>query len=396
MLNSMKKFICIALALVLFCTCTGDIFARGPVRGHVEFSAVNPLYAGAASQEKALAVTSEYRTSSVAAEYTTDMDEAASDLRTGMVQRQEAITVYFAADGTVALQDIFDGIFEKALEHTGVANEGDYLRWVWKSCQGSAGYTYSDGVYYYDITYNMTYYTTASQEAVVTERVELLLDELNLDGKRDYEKLCAVYDWMCDNIVYDYDNLNDESYVLKFSAYAALVNKTAVCQGYAVLLYRLMLELGIDCRVIAGTGNGGDHAWNIVELDGLYYNLDSTWDASYAQLDLDYAYFLKCDDLFDDHVRNAEYSTEAFYTAYPMGSADYVPPAVKGDADQNGNVDAKDLTLLARHLTGVETLADEAALAGVDVNLDGKIDAADLTLLARYVAGIITSWENAA
>ena len=57
------------------------------------------------------------------------------------------------------------------------------------------------------------------------------------------------------------------------------MNKTAVCQGYAGLLYRLCLEMGISCRMITGTGNGGAHAWNIVALDGKYYNADSTWDA---------------------------------------------------------------------------------------------------------------------
>ena len=64
--------------------------------------------------------------------------------------------------------------------------------------------------------------------------------------------------------------------MLKYTAYAAMINKTAVCQGYASLLYRLLLECGVDCRVVTGYGNGGRHAWNIVEVDGKYYNVAGT------------------------------------------------------------------------------------------------------------------------
>ena len=118
--------------------------------------------------------------------------------------------------------------------------------------------------------------------------VSNLLKSLNVSGKSDYQKVGAVYDYICDNVTYDYDNLEDDSYTLKFTAYAALKNKTAVCQGYALLFYRLMLELGIDARVIAGDG-GGPHGWNIVKLGNVYYNADTTWDAGVDE----YQFFLK-------------------------------------------------------------------------------------------------------
>lgn len=68
-----------------------------------------------------------------------------------------------------------------------------------------------------------------------------------MSGKNDYENTKAIYDYLCQNITYGNDNLNDDTYLLKYTAYAALINKTAVCQGYAVLLYRLLLEEGIPC-----------------------------------------------------------------------------------------------------------------------------------------------------
>jgi hypothetical protein len=59
-----------------------------------------------------------------------------------------------------------------------------------------------------------------------------------------------------------------------------------------------------------------------------------------------------------------------------------------GDVNLDGAIDAKDLTLLARHSAKIESLTDSRALANADINKDGSITAADLTKLARHVAKI--------
>jgi hypothetical protein len=139
----------------------------------------------------------------------------------------------------------------------------------------------------------------------------------------EYEKVKGIYDWICSNVTYDYDNLNNKDYYLMHSAYAALVHRKAVCQGFAVLFYRLALELGVDCRYITGNSSGVAHAWNIVRLGSLYYNLDATWDQPRKANGMDYEYFLRCGSNFPDHTRKEDYTSADFHQRYPMSPEDY-------------------------------------------------------------------------
>lgn len=217
------------------------------------------------------------------------------------------------------IRDVFRGSFA----HTGDPKAGDYLQYNY------GGYTWKGSVsirgssYLMSINFIVTYYNSLEQEAELDQKVAQIVDELELKSTSlsDYQKVWRIYNYLTTNIRYDYENLNDAAYKLKFTTYAALVNNTSVCQGYASAFYRLALEAGVDARVITGVG-GGPHAWDIVELDGLYYNVDSTWDENVAYTDWDY--FLLCDDNFENHYRDSEFNTVAWYTVYPMSETDYV------------------------------------------------------------------------
>lgn len=88
----------------------------------------------------------------------------------------------------------------------------------------------------------------------------------------DAEKALYVYDYLIVNCGYDF-NLKG------FSAYNCIVEKKAVCQGYA-LAYKLILEeyLGIDCAVVLSDSQ--NHSWNYVKIDGKWYHADLTTDDS--------------------------------------------------------------------------------------------------------------------
>ncbi len=249
-------------------------------------------------------------------------------------------------------------IWKAVFEHTGVPDEGDYLAFQFNGYHMglSASGTYDE--FTATITYEIGYYTTLEQEKAVTARVASVLRSLDLEGKPDYVKVREIYNWICTNVVYDNENKNNAEYKLKYSAYAALINGTAVCQGYANLFYRMALEAGVDARIISGQGYGGSswegHAWNIVKLGDLYYNLDSTWDTTVYNSQGRYDFFLRGNGtnyFTQRHVRQQFKLTDYYYydttsdefnARHPMDQNDYVVKysiGVSTDDEENGTVE---------------------------------------------------------
>ena len=77
-----------------------------------------------------------------------------------------------------------------------------------------------------------------------------------------------------------------------------MLNKTAVCSGYANTFDYFMYVLGIQSEVITGnvihsSGSEGRHGWNRVLLDDTWLYVDCTWDDPVSDRDiLQYEYFL--------------------------------------------------------------------------------------------------------
>lgn len=152
----------------------------------------------------------------------------------------------------------------------------------------------------------MQYMKKASQD-----RVKDIIDKLIKQGMSDYEKEVALHDYLLKNAEYDkrlYDgNMPEESY----TDYGVLVKGTGVCDSYAKAMYRLLNSAGIETLYVTGDAIDGrntiPHAWNIVKLDGEYYNLDATWNDPIVynkpQGIIRYTYFNITDEkLSKDHI----------------------------------------------------------------------------------------------
>ena len=248
-------------------------------------------------------------------EYVGTIKEAGAVLREGMTKRKKTIEVYyeFKSAKEPNYQKIMNDMFNEAQIHTGKSNEGDALKWGWHTWDCSANGIVGGTHYYLIFTFELTYYTTLKQEQALISTIKNLKKDLNLSQATDLEKVEQIYNYICENVVYDYEHLDDDNYYLKFTDYAALINGTSVCQGYTLLFYRLALEHGLDARVHSGIGNGVRHSWNIVKLGDLYYYLDPTWDAVHEPDQ----YFLKGSDTFVlDHTPYNDYRPENIVDDY--------------------------------------------------------------------------------
>lgn len=253
------------------------------------------------------------------------------NIRNSMTNRENLFWIRVCSDNKVGEEEINEWI-DQAFAETESPVQGDYLRWVYGGCSYNWESDFEDGKYYTTVQVDMYYYTTREQEETLTEMFDQVMDSFGFtDSTTAYDKAYTIYDYICSNVAYDYQNLNDDTYTLKYTAYAALVDKTAVCQGYATLLYRMLKTAGLDTRIITGVSHGENHAWNIVGLGDEYYLLDSTWDAGANQ----YSFFLKGSNYFTDHESEEYFLSDIFTNNYPISEENY--KAADESIIQSGN-----------------------------------------------------------
>lgn len=336
MKNIWLRRVLIMLLMMVLLTVPG--FASEPIYGET-ISEVNALYAdipvSAGEQAPVMAASG-----GGSGEYVTTEDAVVDALRSGMIQRNSTITILYATQKTYTAQE-FKTLFYRAYEECDDPRGGDYLHWSWQTMSvGYSGYVQS-GTNYYTLTYTVSYYSNAAQEAELTAKIDSVLAGFGFtNATSDYVKVKTIYDYICANVVYDHEsfavlfdaiqgNETADDY-LCLTAYSALVRGEAVCQGYATLFYRMAETCGVDARLIAGSSRGGNHAWNIAKLGKVYFNLDSTWDAGKDSK----LYFLQSEAAFaSDHQRWSDYTSTAFVSAYPMGD-EYIP----NGCDTSGHV----------------------------------------------------------
>lgn len=247
-------------------------------------------------------------------------ETAGAALKRALIQRQTEVPIRVKTHIKPTKQIWWDMcwmIYDAAIKHTGAPTEGDYLRYEYGgvNCNGSATGSDEKREYYYEFVYAPLYFTTLEQEAELTNRVSAVLNSLSLSGKSDEQKIRAVYQYLCDNVKYE-----EARDTLGFTAYSALLNGKAACQGVSVAFYRLCLELGIDARVVTSKKMG--HAWNIVRADGSnYYAADVTWDT--GRRSEDWKYYLRGRTNWNTDHRLGDEFEDGRFAAYSFPDEDY-------------------------------------------------------------------------
>jgi len=141
-------------------------------------------------------------------------------------------------------------------------------------------------------------------EARALEILEPLVDA------SPFEKALAIHDALA---VIPYSS--NESRLDRDNIYGTLVNRAALCGGYASSFLYLTELAGLNSVFIAGESERGiSHAWNAVYLDGSWHFVDVTWNRPGRKFDeVNHAYFL----INTETLKKGRYWDENQYSVMP-------------------------------------------------------------------------------
>lgn len=125
------------------------------------------------------------------------------------------------------------------------------------------------------ISLNETHFADWTEVQTKYDAVVDAVANFKVNGISRFEKVKSIHDTLCDSLTYDTTIAEPNI----FDPYGAFVNGLCVCEGYAEAMKLICDREGIPCITVVGTGNGGAHKWNYVQMDdGKWYLLDATWD----------------------------------------------------------------------------------------------------------------------
>ena len=132
-------------------------------------------------------------------------------------------------------------------------------------------YSKSDGiVYYIKPRYIMTESEIKTAKTKFNKAVKTFTDDIE-DSWSDMRKSLILHDRLIKECVYSKSD-GDISY----TAYGALVNKKAVCEGYSRAYCLLLSKVGVESKCI--NNESAAHCWNMVKAAGDWYHVDVTSD----------------------------------------------------------------------------------------------------------------------
>lgn len=203
----------------------------------------------------------------------------------------------------VALMDFEESFFLSATKSNlkdifmAVLYDNPHIFWV------KNNYIYTE----YDnaIMFYPEYRHSADTAEKITNQLNKKIDEIISEVEllpSEYEKELYIHNYVCENTEYD---LNSGRFT--DTAYEAILNGKAVCEGYSRAIQMLLNAVDIDNYLIVGNGisdgRSEPHMWNIVNIDNANYHLDATWNDSGITDKISYFYFNVTDEyIMDDHT----------------------------------------------------------------------------------------------
>lgn len=229
-------------------------------------------------------------------------------------------------------------------------------------------------------------------------RVEEILQNIIKPEYTEIEKTLAIYNYITENVDYDYKMLEfdqemqkDEKYCLflegssnkssysiinkrilgKQSAFNAIMKGKAVCQGYAQMMHYMLTKENIESREIGCIADpiieeqeledkGMDHSVIRVKTDDEWYYYDPTWDTGKTKYE--YAYKTK-DEFYKKHTLSAQEEKIQSVKQKKYNDKELEKKINKLNCDKNDKIikkqEEKENTVYNRLFKGLKNLYDK-------------------------------------
>lgn len=137
-------------------------------------------------------------------------------------------------------------------------------------------------------------------QIAMNSRVEKLTRVVK--DKNDWEKEQYIHDFICENVTYDKLKKQYSHEII-----GPLGQGVGVCEGIAKSVKILCDKLSIPCIIAISENNPEKnikyrHAWNVIQIGGMWYHLDATFDNTLGKKEVRYDYFnLDDKSIYKDH-----------------------------------------------------------------------------------------------
>lgn len=257
----MKRLISIILSFLFLLTATMPLYAYASVK--TDYSKVSLLQEGSFDDAQTVAessqLSSSYSNLSAVKDFiynSLSNVKTNFDIRSYKIQRADFPLIY-----------------------ANVINDHPDLFYVSSSIQ--YGY-YSDGT----VGTVRPYYTVETKDIDAAKKIFnrgfMYAVDLVDDTMDDVQKALVIHDYLCMIALYPRLAYTSDDKQIYHSAYGMFYDGTVVCAGYALAYSAIMNYLGIPCKYVISDEMA--HAWNIVQINGKWYNVDLTYDDLYMTL----------------------------------------------------------------------------------------------------------------
>ena len=106
-----------------------------------------------------------------------------------------------------------------------------------------------------------------SGDDLLAEKLAEIAAECLLNAATDYEKAIWLHDWLIGHA--DYDALSS-----RYTTEGVIMHGFGVCDSYRHAYVELLNLVDVPATAVTSA----EHAWNLVSLEGDWYNVDCTWD----------------------------------------------------------------------------------------------------------------------